>query len=502
MKILSAQQIREADHYTIQQEPIASEALMERAAMVFADWFAENFSHKHPVKIFCGIGNNGGDGLAVARLLHHLKYQVEVFVVRYSPTPSKDFLFNEKRMKKLLVKITDIHAGDKFPVIKPNEIIIDGLWGSGLNRPIEGYASDLIQHLNISPAIKVAIDIPSGLFADTKSDSVKFNAHYTLTFELPKLAFFFAENQNTVGEWEVKSIGLHPVYLQAAKTDNYFLTRDFIGQLIRPRKKFDHKGTYGHALIISGSYGKMGAAILCAESCLRAGAGLVTAYIPKCGYEILQSSFPEAMALTDKQKDYLSAVPDLSPYKAIGVGPGIGTKAATAKALLQLIKKSSVPLVLDADALNLFSENKKLLKQLPANSILTPHPKEFERLFGKSKNEFERHQLQKDVAKKYKVIIVLKGAYTAIASPDGNIHFNSTGNTGMATAGAGDVLTGIITGLLSQGYSPLNSALLGVYLHGLAGDIAAEQLSQPALIASDITNHLGAAFKSLSQTSN
>lgn len=502
MKILTATQIREADQYTIQHEPVASADLMERAATAFTRWFTGKFSAAHPVSIFCGTGNNGGDGLAIARILHQRDYKVEVFVIRYSLTPSHDFSVNEKRLKRLPVKITNIRAGDKLPLIPEDAIILDGLWGSGLNRPVEGFAADVIRHLNNSPGTKVAIDIPSGLYADTKSDSVKFAAHHTLSFESPKLAFFFAENEGCVGNWEVKPIGLHQASIQQAKTNNYVITRAFIRQFIQPRKKFSHKGTYGHALVISGSYGKTGAAVLCAQACLRAGAGLVTAYIPRCGYEIMQSSFPEAMTITDKQKNYLSTIPDIKPYKAIGVGPGIGTKPVTANALLQLLKKSSPPLVLDADALNLIAENKTWLKQLPANSILTPHPKEFERLFGKSKNDFERHQLQKDVAKKYKVIIVLKGAYTAVASPAGDTYFNTTGNPGMATAGAGDVLTGIITGLLSQGYASLQSALLGVYWHGLAGDIAAKKQSQPSLIASDITGNLGAAWNLLTESSD
>jgi len=494
MKILSAQQIREADQYTITHEPVRSEDLMERASGAFTEWFAGKFSNERPVKIFSGIGNNGGDGLAIARMLHERNYRVEVFIVRYAPTPSKDFLTNEQRLKKLPVKVSEINDGNSFPPIAENDIIIDGLWGSGLNRTIEGFAADLIQHLNHSPATKVAIDIPSGLFADTYSSSVKFKADFTLTFESPKLSFLFPENFPFVGEFVVKSIGVHRDFIAKAETADYYVSEDLAGKLVKPRKKFDHKGSYGHTLIMGGSYGKIGAAVLCAEAALRAGAGLVTSYVPKCGYDIMQGRLPESMTLTDRQDEIISDIPELSPYQAIGAGPGIGKHARTSAALHQLISTAEMPLVLDADALNIISENKVWLNELPNNSILTPHPKEFERLFGTTTDNHQKLELQKEVSKLYRIIIVLKRANTVITSPAGETYFNSTGNPGMATGGAGDVLTGVITGLVSQGYTPLHSAILGVYLHGLAGDLAGASNSRHSIIASDISHHLGKAF--------
>lgn len=497
MKILTSHQIREADSYTIRNEPIASEDLMERAAGAFTEWFAGKFSNVHPVKIFCGMGNNGGDGLAIARMLHEKKYAVRVFKVRYSSEPSKDFIINEQQLKKLPVETVDIKEGDAFPVIHENDIVIDGLWGSGLSRPIQGFAADLIRHLNASPGIKVAIDIPSGLYADAPGSSIKFSADYTLTFELPKLSFFFPENFTSVGEFIVKSIGLHQDFLRQADTCNYYVTEEMVKRMIIPRKKFDHKGSYGHALIVSGSYGKIGAAVLCSEACLRAGAGLVTAYIPKCGYAVMQSSVPEVMVITGRQEEILTDISDISAYQAIATGPGIGKHARTSAMLHKLISTGKLPLVLDADALNILAENRNWLKKLPENSILTPHPKEFERLFGTSTDSYQRLALQREVSQQYRLIIVLKRAHTVITAPDGMAYFNSTGNPGMATGGAGDVLTGVITGLLSQGYPPLHSALLGVYLHGLAGDIAAVLLSQQAMTAGDITHHLGKAFNQI-----
>ena len=497
MKILSSQHIREADQYTIANEPVASIDLMERAASAFTDWFISKFSQDHPVKIFCGIGNNGGDGLAIARMLSEKKYAVEVFIVRYASTPSEDFTINEQRLRKLNIKIIEIKNGDNTPLIHENEIVIDGIFGSGLSRPIEGFTADLIRHLNQSSGLKVAIDIPSGLYADKSSTSIKFQADYTFTFELPKLTFLFPENLPYVGEFTVESIGLHPGYLSKAETRNFYVDQDMVRQMLKPRKKFDHKGTYGHTLIISGSYGKIGAAVLCANACLRAGAGLVTTYIPSCGYNTMQTGIPEVMVITDKQETIISDIPDLASYKSIGIGPGIGRHARTSAAVHKLIATSEIPLVLDADALNIISENKVWLNELPKNSILTPHPKEFERLFGTSTDDHARLDLQREVSSQYNIIIVLKRAHTVITAPDGLTFFNSSGNPGMATGGAGDVLTGIITGLVSQGYSPLNSVILGVYLHGLAGDLASENLSQQSLIASDIAHYLGNAVRKI-----
>ncbi|GIV33120.1 MAG: bifunctional NAD(P)H-hydrate repair enzyme [Chitinophagales bacterium] len=497
MKILSAAQIREADQYTIAHEPIASIDLMERAASVFVKWFTEKFPRGRKVKIFCGMGNNGGDGLAIARMLLGKGYDVEVYIVRYANSASADFLVNAERLKNQL-PLQDITAETPFPEITKDDIVVDALWGSGLNRPITGFAANLIEHLNSSSATRIAIDIPSGLYADRFSDSVKFKADFTLSFELPKLAFLLPSGAEYAGEWTVKSIGLHQGFIQNTDTDNFLVTAELVKPFIRTRKKFDHKGTFGHALLFCGSYGKIGAARLCTEACLRAGAGMATACIPRCGYTALQTAVSEAMVVADKEENFLSAFPELHPFSAIGAGPGIGTNPVTAQALKKLLENTQSPLVLDADALNILAQNKEWLKILPPNCILTPHPKEFERLFGKTANDFERLALQKSMARQYQVYIILKLAHTSICTPQGITYFNTTGNPGMATAGSGDVLTGIITGLLCQGYPPDKSAILGVYWHGLAGDFAAEQLGQPSMIAGDIIHHLGNAFKKIS----
>lgn len=496
MKILSASQIRKLDQATIQNEPISSIDLMERASETFVNWFIKTFPNTdRNIQIFCGIGNNGGDGLAVARLLCQRFYKVQVFCCNISTKTSEDFAKNLARLpKRQALELLEIQKEDSFPKLPSNGIVIDAIFGSGLNRPVQGYWADLILYLNKTAKTIVAIDIPSGLFADQATTSTHLQADYTFSFELPKLAFFFPQNQHSLGEWTTKSIGLDADFIKKTETSYHYITPKIIKSILKKRHKFDHKGTYGHALLIAGSYGKVGAAVLAAKACLRTGAGLVSIHAPKCAYQILQISFPEAMVSIDEHDFYFSKIPDLKAYKAIGVGCGLGTENITYTALVELIKKSSIPLVLDADALNILSQHQEFLKQLPNHSILTPHPKEFERLFGKTANDFDRNQLQREQAKKLQVYIILKGANTCIATPEGDCYFNSTGNPGMGTAGTGDVLTGMITGLKAQGYSSLEASLLGVYLHGLAGDLAVAKTGQEALLASDVIAHIGQAF--------
>lgn len=497
MKILSAEQTRMLDAYTIAQEPIASIDLMERASSVFAEWFAKKFPlAKHKIYVCCGIGNNGGDGLAIARLLHGWKYQVVVIHCIISEHWSEDCRINRERLKKL-VPILELRQGEAFPDFEQNAVVIDALFGSGLNRPVEGYWGDYIDHLNTGTAQRVAVDIPSGLFADQHAVGHIFSADYCLSFQYPKLAFFLAENQAYLKTWTYRDIGLSRAYLDTIETPYHFLTLPDIQPLLKIRQRHDHKGVFGHGLIIAGSYGKMGAAILATRAVLKVGAGLVTAYLPKCGLSILQITFPEAMVKVDVSEELISEIPDLAGYKAIGIGPGLGQAIPTIKAVENLLSTANDPLVLDADALNIIAAHPHLFALIPRNSILTPHPKEFERLFGKTQNEFERLNLLKAKAKALGVYILLKGGNTCIASPTGNCYFNTTGNPGMGTAGMGDVLTGMLVGLLAQGYSPLAACQLGVYLHGLAGDLAAEQHSQAALVASDLIAHIGAAYQIL-----
>ncbi|KAA3638667.1 MAG: NAD(P)H-hydrate dehydratase [Bacteroidetes bacterium] len=499
MKVLSVEQIRALDAFTIANEPIPSLELMERASRVFTHWFINIFPDEDvPVTIFCGPGNNGGDGLAVARLLHDKFYTVKVVFCAIGNSTSEDFKANLDRLPaKIKTDLVKLKKGDKLPVIAKESIIIDAIFGSGLSRPVEGFWGEVINYLNSQTNPLVSIDVPSGLFADRHSNGSIIKADHTLSFELPKFGFFFAENHEFTGEWDFQSIGLSYEFIDSASTSNYYLTKKDIQLLLNPLKKFDHKGTFGHALLVMGSYGKIGAATLAAKACLRTGCGLVTVHLPKCGYEILQTAAPEIMVSIDEGENYIENPPNPENYASIGAGCGIGTTPETAKALQKLISENDHPVLLDADALNILAANKQWLRELPQGSILTPHPGEFRRLFDGYANNFEQNEIQRQMAQELNVFIVLKGAHTCIADPEGNCYFNSTGNPGMATAGSGDVLSGMITSFLAQGYPPKSAAILGVYLHGLAGDIAADQQDPKSLIASDIINAIGPAFKTI-----
>ncbi len=499
MKILSAKQIREADAYTIEHEPVSSLQLMERAAAECAGWLAHTFGEAPPYYIFCGMGNNGGDGLAIARLLRDNGYNVHAYIVHHSATASEDHTANLERFPA----VQHIHALPEFPVTGEAGIIVDAIFGTGLSRPVEGWTAGILHKINDlgTKHTIVSIDMPSGLMADESSlHSPCVHARYTLSFEFYKLAFMLPENAARAGRVEVLRIGLHPDYIEKVQTPYHLTDERIVRTIYQPRDPFAHKGTYGHALVIAGSHGKMGAAILATKACLRAGAGLVSVHVPQCGYDILQSTVPEAMCVTDDEIKFSSQFHEpfrlhqAPAYAAIGIGPGIGTHTATAGALEKLLQAYHKPMVLDADALNIISAYPALLAKIPENSILTPHPKEFERLFGATANQFDRLRLLSERAVELRLYILLKGRYSAMACPDGSVYFNPTGNPGMATGGSGDVLTGMLTGLLSQGYAPKAALLLGAWLHGLAGDQAVTDISEEALVAEDIVYYLGQAW--------
>ena len=493
MKIPNIQAARATDAYTIENEPISSVDLMERAATQIYFWLMKKLKTKEvSIKIFCGMGNNGGDGLVLARLLATNDIIAQVFIVHVSEHFSHDCEVNYLRLKEIPdVPMFDIFSKDDFPKISDDEIIIDALFGSGLSRPLEGLAAEMVNHLNDNQAVRIAIDIASGLNGDAiNNGGVIFRPDYTLSMQFPKMAFLYPENESFVGKWEVMDIKIHPDYVENLETANFYTTADVIKPLFHKRGKHSHKGTYGHALLIAGSTGKTGAALLASEACLRSGVGLLTTHLPKSAMLPLQVYLPEAMISPDKSDDCFSQLPDLQPFNAIGVGPGLGKAEETVNALKNLIQEAKVPMVLDADALNIISENKTWLAFLPERTIITPHPKEFERLFGKTDKSQQRLELQREMSVKHKIIIVLKGANTSITFPNGSCFFNSTGNPGMATAGSGDVLTGIILSLLAQRYTPEEAAIIGVFLHGRAGDKAAEKLGMESMIARDIIKSL------------
>ena len=497
MKILLSTQIREADSYTIENEPIASIDLMERASVAFVNWFIENFGTSALVKVFCGSGNNGGDGLAIARLLIERGYRVDAYIVRTKSGGSADFITNYERLKNITT-VQEITASEDLPAIAPEEIVIDALFGSGLSRPVEGLFAKAIRSINQAKATVVAVDIASGLFSDAASEGEAIvKADYTISFQVPKLAFFMRQNFEYVGEWKTVDIGLDNAFIETLPTDYYTIEKDWVKTLIPVRNKFSHKGNFGRVMIIAGSHGKMGAAVLCGRACLKTGAGLLTIHSPACGYQIVQIAVPEAMATVDPSIGCFSEVPDLDPFDTVGLGPGLGTNEKTIAAYQNLLENAKFPLVIDADGINMLAKEPELLKLTPEDSILTPHPKEFERIAGGWDNDFDKLALQRNFAMKHKLYIVLKGAHTTVATPDGRIYFNTTGNPGMASAGSGDVLTGMVTALLGQTKDPLKAAVAGVYLHGLAGDLAAEMVGQESMIASDIIDHIGPAFKLL-----
>lgn len=510
MKIFSTDQIREADAYTIKHEPIKSIDLMERAASACFDWIYERAPKLFPkhveerewvFSVVCGTGNNGGDGLAIARMLMKSGYNVEVITVHLSDKTSADFDTNfEKLGAAARKKVIKVKKKADLPGMDAGGVIIDALFGSGLNRPAEGLAAEVIEAVNASAAAVISIDLPSGVFADGNAEAAKapaVAARHILTFQTPKLAFFLAEYDDRIGEVHILDIGLHADFLEKTDADFHLFTEREAREVRRPRTRFSHKGSYGHALIIGGSRGKWGAAVLAAQACLKSGAGLVTAHLAAGGRLAAGIRVPEAMISEDPAEHHFTEVPPLAPYKAVGIGPGLGTAEETGRALKLLIQECKVPLVLDADALNIIAENKTWLAFLPKGSILTPHPGEFARLIGEKSSHREGMEKQRELSVKHGIYILLKGACSSLSTPSGKIVINATGNPGMATGGTGDVLTGIITGLAASGYSPFEAAALGMYIHGKAGDEALKTKSVEALTAGDLTAMIGPAFNDL-----
>lgn len=490
MKILSAEQIHKWDEYTILNEPVSSLNLMERAAAKCTAWIEEKFENK-VFKIFCGKGNNGGDGLAIARQLATKNIVCDVYLLESEVSGSNDFLANMGRLHTFPVQVRFIRDADFLPEIANSDVVIDALFGSGLNRALEGLPASLVQHINTSGATVISVDLPSGMFCDkaTNTDCV-IKAEYTLTFQTLKLCFLFPENEQFFGDVHVLDIGLLPAYLPTVDSIYTLSDLHLIKKIYKPRKNFTNKGTYGHALIIAGEKGKMGAAVMCTKACLRTGAGLVSSMIPEEQFAIIQTAVPEAMAIAHTEIETF----DWSKYPTIGIGPGIGTQEEGVMLLQAVLSHFNKPIVIDADGLNILSMNQELLSELPPGSILSPHPKEFERLFGKTANHPEKINIAIQHAQRLFIYIIIKGHNSALVCPDGEVYFNSTGNPGMATGGSGDVLTGILAGLLAQGYSSKETCLMGMFIHGLAADIAVQHISQEALIAGDIIEYLGKAF--------
>lgn len=492
MKIFSAAQIRAWDQYTIAHEPIASIDLMERAAQALAQWVIQHIAPDKTLYFFCGPGNNGGDGFALARLLREQFSNIQVYTIARSKQ-SPDCQTNRERLQKLGVTINQLVSPADFPTICLGDMIIDALFGTGLNKSLEGLADELVQYLNNSTATCISIDMPSGLLADGPTTRTVIKATHTLSFQCPKLAFLVADNAAFIGKVHLLNIGLHPAYYNDTATPLQTLDAALAKTLYRPRSGAGHKYTFGHALLYAGSVNMMGAAILSAKACLRSGAGLVTLQTEAALKHIIQIALPEALV---SDETALNAI--LQKKAAIGIGPGWEASEYNQQLLEQLLTDWEGPLVIDASALGMLTHHLPLLAHKKGTqAILTPHSGEFARLFGESNNGFAQMEQALAMAQAHQCFIVLKGPHTLIACPDGRAYLNTTGNSGMATAGSGDVLTGIITGLLAQGYPAQSACLLGVYLHGLAGDLAASAASEEAMIAGDITEQLGKAFSTL-----
>ena len=504
MKILASSQLKELDKYTIAHEPIASIDLMERVARALTDAVVRRWDSSFEVVVFAGPGNNGGDALAMARMLSQKGYHVEVFLFNTQNTLSEECQTNLNRLKTCgSIYFTEISTQFDPPVLTEKHLVIDGLFGSGLNKPLSGGFAAVVKYINASKAQVVAIDIPSGLMGEDNTYNIRqhiVHADVTLSIQLPKLSFLFPENENIVGEWEILDIGLKQSFIDTAPSVYSILEETEIRSLIKPRKRFAHKGNFGHGLLIAGSYGMAGASILSAKACLKSGIGLLTVHVPIHNHDLLQITVPEAIVHTDIQEQYFAQPTHLNKYSALAIGPGLGREEDTALAMMEQIQGSNLPIVLDADAINILSTHRNWLSRLPKRCILTPHLGELERLIGKCMDTYERLTKVKELAAYLQSYIIVKGAWTTIVTPEGNFYFNPTGNPGMGTGGSGDVLTGILLGLLAQGYSREEACKLGVYIHGLAGDIAAEEKTEIAMTASDIIESLPSAWKKFTST--
>lgn len=502
MKILTGGQFRELDLFTIEHEPVSSLQLMERASRAVADEILRRWPDKERrVFVFAGPGGNGGDGLAVARMLAEAGRIVTAYLFNVRGQLNPDCESNrDLLLQRDDVQLVEVTSELLFPELHPDDLVVDALFGTGLNKPLNGGFALVCKRLNQSQATIVSIDLPSGLMCEDNAYNditCVVRASATLSIQLPKLSFFFSENQRYVGDFVLLPIGLSSEGIDTMKTHLWLTETEEIQSLLRRRPRFAHKGTMGHALLVAGSRGMAGAAILASRAALRGGVGKLTLHTPYACLDIIQSSVPEVVVQMDVDSDIVSSAFDATNYQSVGIGPGLGRSRYTGAALHEYLLQQTGPMVIDADALNLLADNKEWLSDIPPESILTPHPRELDRLAGNSQTSYERMNRARNLAITYGVFVVVKGHYSQICTPSGDVYFNPTGNPGMATAGSGDVLTGLLTSLLAQGYLPAEAVQLGVYLHGLAGDLAAADLGEESLIASDLINYLPSAFQCL-----
>ena len=504
MKIFTGAQIHELDKYTIEHEPVSSLNLMERAAKALTQAVMEIYASSVPVVVFAGPGNNGGDALAVARMLAEKDYAVSVYLFNISGSLSPDCAANKKRLQETKRIRSFVEVIEEFdpPRLEQDMLVIDGLFGSGLNKPLAGGFASLVKYINSSPAQVVAIDVPSGLMTEDNTYNVRANiirATHTFTLQQLKLSFLFPEFQQFIGRLRTLDIRLSQEGMEKIESQFTIVEEQDVRSRMLDRSHFAHKGQMGNALLIAGQYCMAGAAVLSTRACLRSGVGKVTVNTPKRNIPILQTAVPEAIVQVGSEETYFAEAVDTEDFDALGIGPGLGQSEQTAIALISQLRRTQCPIVVDADALNMLANHRAWLQQLPKGIILTPHPKELDRLEGHSADSYERLTKARNLAERLQSYIILKGRYTAICLPDGHVLFNPTGNAGMATAGSGDVLTGILTGLLARGYKVQDACIVGTYLHGLAGDLAANDLGEESMVAGDIIRYLSRAFKRLKE---
>lgn len=503
LPVLDAEGVRSADARTLAAQGITSWQLMERAAEACTRSLLQRTTREQAFVVVCGMGNNGGDGLGIARLLHAAGRTVRAVRVRHKEQPSEDNAANYDRLLRAGVPCSEIDSIGSLQ-FHDNELIVDAILGIGSSKVSTGLVRETIALMNRSGRPVVSVDLPTGLWpGDNAGNDPQgiVRAGLVLTLGTPKLALLLPENAPFVGHWDLLPIGLDEAFLAQAPATHRWLEQADVAALLRPRPRTGHKGNFGHALVVAGGTGHLGAAVLATRAALRSGCGLVTVHVPAGGDAVLHAAAPEAMCSVDPDP-VVSNLPRPGRYSAVGIGPGLGTDPDTAQLLKRMLQDAATPLVLDADALNILAENRTWTGFLPGSTVLTPHPKEFDRLYGSpSTSGYERLERAREMAAKWNVVLVLKGAPTAICAPDGRVFFNATGNVGMAKGGSGDVLTGLLTGLLAQGYGPLHAAVLGVHLHGLAGDLLAGSLGMDGMKAGDLVEQLPGAWRVLRSAS-
>lgn len=500
MKIFSNEEIQYIESYTIENEGVSSMELINRVARGVVSEIRNRWNSDTPTVIFAGPGNNGADALAVGVKLIENGFDPEIYLFNIGGRNlSEDCRLIRDRMKEIPeLNFTEVTQNFSMPQLTPQHLVIDGLFGSGLTSPLEGGFRMLVQRINESGASVVSIDIPSGLMADNNEGQIFrdiIHADLTLAIQTPKHSFFCPDTAELVGEWKALNIGLSKAAMKNVSPDNYLVEEIDARRHLQKRNPFCSKADFGSIAIVAGCYGMMGAALLATQGALRSGVGKITAISPRCGFNIIQQGAPEAMFQADHHDIIITNVVLKNEYTAVAIGPGLGTHEMTVDAVERFIASAKRPVVVDADALNCIAKRPSILYNLPLLSILTPHAGEFDRLFGAQKSHESRIAKAREVAQTYNIFIVLKGRFTSIIRPDGKVFINSSGSPAMATAGSGDVLTGILAGMLGQGYRPEIAAMLGVYIHGLAGEIAEKQNGIYGATAGDIARNVGLAIQ-------